>query len=799
MIEQKLGAPVLGVQRGKVLDGERSSLAVLHPSCLAIYDLAQQGGAYTLTKEHEHPLDHTAHSMVTGNFGGGRGVEQVCVQTMDGQLVFFSGKRRLFHRYLVNFLVPGPLCYVPGSDSFVTGTSALGLELYTYQGLSDATSGETKVREGGPGSVPGTDAGDEGGGRGQQGTRGKEVAPRWSVTLGEGVMEVRCAPSLSGGGEGPEDSGLPDLVVLGERHLFVVSLEGRVKGHVKLDYHPMAVAVVPTPAAITGVNYHVMVSAHTGNVMLYRGSRLVWSAKADLVPICLSTAAVGGIEGMIVATDDRARCEVLYLGTDPPLSVVQVMDSKDDDFEAMDAEHQELLARIREHTSGDDRRAAVMNEPRLHLRTNVPLVCDVPEASHVALNDPLAGDPGGGFGGGGTQARQVTATVHLSFEGRGSARDVVVHAACPATVECATGDVEVGEVFGSRATPVTLRLVFTHSGATVPPNNVVTVTAAYATDRGEPRAAVATMRLPMTLFAELVPPIKEAAYKLVIDTNRAPPQLTSLFDDMVSQSTSLASTVSANVMSMRYACGSDATVVVSRQGGRYKIQSDSFHPMWLLTDELCTRLRALFAGSAAPRSDGEEPFRISFLEPLPLGDLFEAMDRHLETRRALGQLTGQLEQRATQFRSVQKRLLVRFKDRNPEPLKHLDELLSVTYRQLVELGRHAQELAAEVAVRRWEMCGALRLILLLSKLQYGLAGDAAAALDAFLSPDALDARETSWEQVAQASIQWALARQEGHAVHAGELQPVEDTGELKRLISALMTRLAEAPGSFADL
>lgn len=35
-----------------------------------------------------------------------------------------------FSRFLNNFLVPGPLCYVPKIDSFVTVNSAMEVECY---------------------------------------------------------------------------------------------------------------------------------------------------------------------------------------------------------------------------------------------------------------------------------------------------------------------------------------------------------------------------------------------------------------------------------------------------------------------------------------------------------------------------------------------------------------------------------------------------------------------------------------------------------------------------------------------
>lgn len=79
---------------------------------------------------------------------------------------------------------------------------------------------------------------------------------------------------------------------------------------IKMDYSPMAMSIVPTPAPITGVNYHLMLSTHTGSLMLYRGTRLVWGAKSDIVPICMATASVAGTDGMIVAADDKGKLEV---------------------------------------------------------------------------------------------------------------------------------------------------------------------------------------------------------------------------------------------------------------------------------------------------------------------------------------------------------------------------------------------------------------------------------------------------------------------------------------------------------
>ena len=50
-----------------------------------------------------------------------------------------------------------------------------------------------------------------------------------------------------------------------------------------------------------------------------------------------------------------------------------------------------------------------------------------------------------------------------------------------------------------------------------------------------------------------------------------------------------------------------------------------------------------------------------------------------------------LEERAQQFRAIERRLLTRFKDKTPAPLSNLDTLLEGTYRQLLALADHVEE------------------------------------------------------------------------------------------------------------
>ena len=56
--------------------------------------------------------------------------DYVCVQSMDGQLSFFVHESFAFAVFLPDFLTPGPLCYLPRTDSIVTANSSRQLQCF---------------------------------------------------------------------------------------------------------------------------------------------------------------------------------------------------------------------------------------------------------------------------------------------------------------------------------------------------------------------------------------------------------------------------------------------------------------------------------------------------------------------------------------------------------------------------------------------------------------------------------------------------------------------------------------------
>ena len=83
--------------------------------------------------------------MCIGSFAGVKGKDQICVQAMDGRLSVFEGGRASFTIALPGVLVPGPLCYIPKLDSFVTSNSKFDIVCYNYQHLASVAASAPAV------------------------------------------------------------------------------------------------------------------------------------------------------------------------------------------------------------------------------------------------------------------------------------------------------------------------------------------------------------------------------------------------------------------------------------------------------------------------------------------------------------------------------------------------------------------------------------------------------------------------------------------------------------------------------
>jgi len=124
------------------------------------------------------------------------------------------------------------------------------------------------------------------------------------------------------------------------------------------------------------------------------------------------------------------------------------------------------------------------------------------------------------------------------------------------------------------------------------------------------------------------------------------------------------------------------SVIGSKTNGRYKIQTDSLPALFLITSEVERRLNLRLKEIS---SDTQVSNYVKSSDKYLLDELFAAIDLHFSTRQLLIEQLSQLNDRAHQYRMIQRRLLVRYKEKNPTALGGIDVILRETYDAITKL------------------------------------------------------------------------------------------------------------------
>jgi len=754
MLEVSLDLPILQLSAGRFLaDSERVGLAVLHPRKLSVYAVTAGGGNgsdapaayYTLSKAYEHTLERPACNMVHGPFGGMGKAEHLCVQSMDGVLSVVEQERLTLSRPLAKFLLPGPFAYCAKIDSFITFNSQMEVNCYKYSSLSAVSVG--------------------------QGGDKSKLQIDWALVVGEHVADIRIARFSRA--LAPQQV---DIVVLAERTLICLKENGAVRSQKRLEY--VASCCVPFASGSTepgAPEHNLLVGTQTGSLMIYRDLELLWATKLPHPAASLAVGSFGTQPGLILSLGFDGVLTLSYLGTDPPSSTVGT-DTKDLNYEAMDEEHRRLLQIIREASAEGKREPA----DSISLRAQVPTVCDAVGEGDAASVFPL------------------TVRLFVSYSGAATIESVSLTASCTPPLYLTTDSVTLPSLAGSNRTPTIVPFTFRSRSDELPVDLSASIVATYCTASGESRCARCELSLPLCMVCRPIPTVKNPKYKITLDTNRMPPPLSALFEDVLATSPQMGPDAAVSALSLQYHCGLDATVLVSKNAGRYRIQSSAFEGLWLLADELMRRLKAYF-GSASRRqsadSEGEEPFTPVYGEPLPLQEYFELIDEHLRCRIELAEANEQLDKRAHQFRVIEKRLLVRLKDRNPAPMQNLELLFEGTYAQLMQLASAVESAQQQLKFHGARLSSGTRLLLLLLRLRFALDEEDSSLLAAHLSPLLDETPDQGWEERTTAALTHLLrtglakSGKESAATAVQTLSRPTDATKLKKHITLVCDRL----------
>ncbi|CAH1790036.1 unnamed protein product [Owenia fusiformis] len=751
LIEQQLPQPILQVEAGHFIAGsgnnENLSLAILHPRKIAVYSLTavvgavEHGSHCKLSLVYEHNLQRTAFCFCYGPFGGVKGRDFICVQSMDGTISVFEQESFAFSRFLPGALLPGPLVYLAKTDSFITVSSSRHIECYKYQVLAVATDSKTKEES-------------------QSLKSGKRVAMDWSLNIGEQALDIAV-------------SSFPNspvcIFVLGEHNLYCVTEFGKLRFAKKFEFNVSCFLPYKT---VTEGTVNTLVGTHTNSLMVYQDITLKWAAQLQHTPVQIRLGNFGDLKGVIVSLSDEGHLDCSYLGTDPAIFMTPASESRETNYDDLDEELAALSEKIKESSKSI---AAV--PVAKSSGTDIEIISSVPpnlDAPSRALETSITDED--------TPVPSITVTIQLKAKSTANNVNVTIHVAPPLVVDKPVLMFPMVDASSNIKAEVTFYI----KSPFLPANMDVQVTATYQTPTGAPRVSQSSLSLPLKLIVKPAMPVKQAAYKITIDTNKPPVNLNDVYPDLLGESAG----GPGNALGFQYFGGHLVTLLASKTSQRYRLQCDSFESIWLVVQDLVKRLTDYHASRRI--SD----FKVSFSSNLPLQEFFEVVDQHFELRLNNEKMKELLSQRATQFRSIQKRLLTRFKDKTPAPLANLDTLLDGTYRQLLALGDAIDENSQKQSIVSNHLSCAVQLLNYIVKVWLDMSDSEFHVLQGSLTPVICDNGEVGWEEIVDTSIthllRTCLAKSsKDQTINPAPLTMPKDTTKIKKHVALLFDRLGK--------
>ncbi|XP_025146975.3 protein PTHB1 isoform X1 [Bubalus bubalis] len=753
LLEVHLRDPVLQVEVGKFVSGtEMLHLAVLHSRKLCVYSVSgtlgnvEHGNQYQIKLMYEHNLQRTACNMTYGSFGGVKGRDLICIQSVDGMLMVFEQESYAFGRFLPGSLLPGPLAYSSRTDSFITVSSCHQVESYKYQVLAFATDADKRQET-----------------EQQKHGSGKRLVVDWTLNIGEQAVDI-CIVSFI--------QSASSVFVLGERNFFCLKDNGQIQFMKKLDYSPSC--FLPYCSVSEGT-INTLIGNHNNMLHIYQNVTLKWATQLPHVPVAVRVGCLHDLKGVIVTLSDDGHLQCSYLGTDPSLFQAPKVESRELNYEELDMELKELQKVIKNVNKSQDVWPLTEREDDLKVSAMVsPNFDSVSQATDVEVGADLV----------------PSVTVKVTLKNRVALQKIKlsIYVQPPLVL---TGDQFTFEFMAPEMTRTVGFSVYL-KGSYSPPELEGNAVVSYSrpTERnpdGIPRVSQCKFRLPLKLVCLPGQPSKTASHKLTIDTNKSPVSLLSLFPGFAKQSED----DQVNVMGFRFLGGSQVTLLASKTSQRYRIQSEQFEDLWLITNELIIRLQEYF------EKQGIKDFTCSFSGSVPLEEYFELIDHHFELRINGEKLEELLSERAVQFRAIQRRLLTRFKDKTPAPLQHLDTLLDGTYKQVIALADAVEENQDNLFQSFTRLKSATHLVILLIGLWQKLSTDQIAILEAAFLPLQQDTQELGWEETVDAALSHLLktclskSSKEQALNLNSQLGIPKDTSQLKKHITLLCDRLAK--------
>lgn len=585
---------------------------------------------------YEHKLQRSSYNMVIGPFGQASKRDFFCVQSLDGTLSFFEQENFAFIRFLPNHLLPTQIDYSRTSDSFVLSSSSWTLESYRYQVLAIAREEDSRQekrldgRQTKDGNIP---------------TGGRRISPDWKIILGENALDVKIVML--------EGSKTEVVVVLGERNLFVMDIDGsNCRISLRFDFCPTCMHSYSCNGSLI-----LLIASELRTIHIFKDSLLVWAAQTSFPPIAIKKAQLAASPGIIVSLSDSGQLCCSYLGSNPSINVVTISSQNESNDKG-----EEEMNRLKKviNSMEEELSSMIAGHKKHHVQTDI-----VVEVGKVEFIDKLKHGENNNL----PSNRSAVVPIKLDVKSRLSDVRVTIDASPPFIVKMNVVSFPTLESQSLNRSAIEVETSNRH----LPSSMKVVVTTTFNDSSGAPRVILNSCHLPLDLVVKSSKASKENKYNIsldVISNNQV--SLTQIFSDLSSSESEEFSSKKELGIEFLVPHIPLVTVTVSSKSPKqtFRVMGSCFEGVAFITTELIRRLQFQHVKFDAAVIDKETG--------LQLKSYFTIMDQHHEIRKEIFDTENCLAKLMVQLRTIEKRFLIKLKDRNPAPLNDVDLLLTHT-------------------------------------------------------------------------------------------------------------------------
>ncbi|KAJ3127616.1 hypothetical protein HK098_006055 [Nowakowskiella sp. JEL0407] len=460
-----------------------------------------------------------------------------------------------------------------------------------------------------------------------------------------------------------------EILLIGTNSIFLVSNQGVLLQKIQLDRVPICCSFIAGSGDMDSNN--LMISYHDGLLATYKNLKAAWASKTKQVPIAITNCKFG--------TEN--------------LQVLLYVDGKTTIFGKRVLSFADSGIRSNIKNSNTNKNTNESNSVNPFILTSE--ICSTP--THFNNNKPPE-----------NLKKSCTIRLYLIISDQASTdtlfpiTNISVSILSPKCFNISKNYCLLPNVTGLEySEKVEIDVFFIPSSIVY--STQIEITVNFTTNSSVSQSIMNKLDVPLTALGNFIYPKKEYEFKFSVEVIE-PITLTELYSDV---SEELQSILGKGAIGFCFVSGAKVSVLSSKSGSRFRIQSMSVESIWTFLRDFIARIELI------SRTMNRPELSVSSISPLPLDTYLNIVENHIQKRKLLQNLQKELDQSLLMFRGLQKTLFMQLSEVNQIVPKELTLELSNSYNEILNSVDTISEKTSEFELSAMQISALSQLILLI--------------------------------------------------------------------------------------